>query len=178
MEKAESAMTIDPKFKYEVCGLSGAERIMLCFQCGTCTADCPIARFSDLYKPRRIVRMVQFGLRDKLLSNTHLWLCSKCFNCVDQCPQKVEVASIVMALTNLMVKEKRVIPSVYKALLSNLMKTGYVYIIPESRVKKRSEDGLPPLPKANIDDIIKIFNATGMAAILEDVEVFEKVKIE
>jgi heterodisulfide reductase subunit C len=35
---------IDPKFKYEISKLPGAENVLLCFQCGTCTADCSIAR--------------------------------------------------------------------------------------------------------------------------------------
>jgi len=60
---------IDPKFKYEISKLPGAEKVMLCFQCGTCTADCPIARFDDFYRPRKLIRMVQLGLKDRLLSN-------------------------------------------------------------------------------------------------------------
>jgi len=43
---------IDSKFKYEISKLPGAENVLLCFQCGTCTADCHIARFSDFYRPR------------------------------------------------------------------------------------------------------------------------------
>ena len=61
------AEEMDPKFKYEISKLPGAEKLMLCFQCGTCTADCPISRFSDFYRPRRIARMVHLGLKDRLL---------------------------------------------------------------------------------------------------------------
>jgi heterodisulfide reductase subunit C len=170
------AEEMNPKFKYEISKKHGAERIMLCFQCGTCTADCPISRFSDFYRPRKIARMVQLGLKERLLSDEALWLCSSCFTCVDHCPQGVEIASIVRVLRNLSVKEKGVMPLVYRELASNLLKGGYVYEIVESRHKKRAELGLPPLPKPNLEEIAKIFEVTGSSKILENVKTFEKVK--
>jgi heterodisulfide reductase subunit C len=170
------AEEMNPKFKYEISKKHGAERIMLCFQCGTCTADCPISRFSDFYRPRKIARMVQLGLKERLLSDEALWLCSSCFTCVDHCPQGVEIAGIVRVLRNLSVKERGVMPLVYRELASNLLKGGYVYEILESRHKKRAELGLPPLPKPNLEEIAKIFEVTGSSKILENVKTFEKVK--
>jgi heterodisulfide reductase subunit C len=170
------AEEMNPKFKYEISKRHGAERIMLCFQCGTCTADCPISRFSDFYRPRKIARMVQLGLKERLLSDEALWLCSSCFTCVDHCPQGVEIAGIVRVLRNLSVKERGVMPLVYRELASNLLKGGYVYEIVESRHKKRAELGLPPLPKPNVEEIAKIFEVTGSSKILENVKTFEKVK--
>ena len=159
---------IDPKFKNEIRKLPGAENVLLCFQCGTCTADCPIARFDDFYRPRKLVRMVQLGLRDKLLSNDVIWLCSTCFTCVDHCPQDVGVANIVRALRNLTVKEKEM-PVVYKQLASNVLKTGYAYVIPRLRLKKREEEGLPSLPRANLENLAKLFDITGLSKTLEKV---------
>ena len=157
---------IDPKFKYEISKVPGAEKVMLCFQCGTCTADCPIARFSDFYRPRKLIRMTQLGLKDKLLSNDVIWLCSTCFTCIDHCPQDVGIASIVRALRNLSVKE-RDMPVVFKELASNILKTGYAYIIPGLRLKKREEQGLPTLPKANLESVAKLFDITGFSKTLE-----------
>jgi heterodisulfide reductase subunit C len=170
------AEEMDPKFKYRISKKHGAEKVMLCFQCGTCTADCPISRFSKLYRPRRIARMVQFGLKDRLLSDDALWLCSTCFTCVDRCPQDVEVAGIVRVLRNMAVEEKGVMPLVYKELALNLLKTGYVYLIPESRHKRRESQGLPPLPKPNLEQISRIFEVTGSSKMLENIKTFEKVK--
>jgi heterodisulfide reductase subunit C len=170
------AEEMDPKFKYEISKMPGAEKLMLCFQCGTCTADCPISRFNDFYRPRRIARMVQLGLKDRLLSDDALWLCSTCFTCVDHCPQNVEIAGIVRVLRNMIVKEKGVMPVVFKELASSLLKTGYVYIIPESRHKRREQRGLPPLPKPNLEDVKKIFEITGSSEMLEKTKTFEKVK--
>jgi heterodisulfide reductase subunit C len=170
------ASEIDPKFKYELSEIPGAENLMVCFQCGTCTADCPISRFSEFYRPRKIARMVQLGLRDRLLSDDALWLCSTCFTCVDHCPQGVEIAGIVRALRNLSVKEKGLMPLVSKELASNILKTGYVYEFPKSRIKRREMQGLPPLPKPNLEDVKKIFEITGSIEMLEKTKTFEKVK--
>jgi heterodisulfide reductase subunit C len=170
------AEELDPKFKYEMSKMHGAEKVMVCFQCGTCTADCPIARFSEFYRPRRIARMVQIGLKDRLLTDKALWLCSSCFTCVDHCPQGVEIAGIVRVLRNMAVADKNILPLVYKELATNLMKSGFVYEIPESRLQKRVEQGLPPLPKPNVKEVTKIFEVTSCAGLLEKVQAFVKVE--
>jgi len=157
---------IDPKFKYEISKLPGAETVLLCFQCGTCTADCPIARFSDFYRPRKLIRMIQLGLKNKLLSNDIIWLCSTCFTCVDHCPQDVGIANIVRALRNLTIKEGEM-PVVYKTLALNILKTGYTYMISGLRLKKREEEGLPSLPNANLENLEKLFSLTGLSKTLE-----------
>ena len=170
------AEELKPKFKYEISKIHGAEKLMLCFQCGTCTADCPVARFSDFYRPRRIARMVQLGLKDRILSDKHLWICTTCYTCIDHCPQDVEVANVIRVLRNLSVKHTNSMPLVYKELAGNLMKSGFVYLIPESRIKRREQAGLPPLPKTKPDEIAKVFQLTGLAKILESCETFEKVE--
>jgi len=67
---------MDPRFKYEIRKIPGAEKIMMCFQCGTCTADCPVARFSDSYRPRKLMRMTQLGLKNRVLKSDVIWLCA------------------------------------------------------------------------------------------------------
>lgn len=159
---------INPKFKYEIMEKVGGEKVSLCFQCGTCTADCAIARFCDFYKPRKIARTVQLGLKGRLLSDEALWLCTTCHTCVDHCPQGVEISGIVRALRNMSVKEKGEMPSVFKVFASNIVKTGLVYMIPSSRIKRRELKGLPPLSQANLEHVTRIFNATGFSGMIED----------
>jgi len=67
-------------------------------------------------------------------------------------------------------------PLVYKELATSLMKTGFVYMIPESRIKRREQKGLPPLPKTKPEEISKVFELTGFTKLLESVETFEKVE--
>ncbi len=148
---------LDPKFKYEISAIPGAENLKLCFQCGTCTADCPIARFSEIYNPRKLMRMTLLGMKERVLSSDAIWLCAACFTCVDHCPQGVNIASVLRALRNLAVMEG-IIPQVFTEITKNIKMTGCAYRIPEFRLKKRIEKGLPPLPRTNIEAIGKLLD--------------------
>ena len=165
-EKRIKASEIDPKFKYEIVQMHGGEKLMRCFQCGTCTSDCPIAKFSDTYRPRQIIRMAQLGLRGRVLNSDTLWLCASCFTCTDRCPQDVEVASVIRVLRNL-AAEKGYVPQVFKEQASSILETGYAYKIPELRMKKRETLGLPPLPKGNPESIRKTLREVGLLKHIE-----------
>ncbi|MEM2102220.1 MAG: 4Fe-4S dicluster domain-containing protein [Candidatus Bathyarchaeia archaeon] len=150
----------DPQFKYEVSKMHGGENLLRWFQCGTCTSDCPIAKFSETYRPRQIIRMAQFGMKDDVLKSDTLWLCASCFTCTDRCPQNVEVASVIRVLRNLAAQQGHA-PQVFKDQCASIMESGYAYKIPESRLKKRESMGLPPLPKGNAESICKSLKGTG-----------------
>ena len=153
-QKTIKPSEINPRFKYEISKMHGGEKLMRCFQCGTCTSDCPIARFSDSYRPRQIIRMTQLGLKDRVLNSDTLWLCAACFTCTDRCPQDVEVASVIRVLRNLAAEEGH-IPQVFKDQCASILESGYAYKIPELRLKKRETLGLPPLPKGNPESVRK-----------------------
>jgi heterodisulfide reductase subunit C len=152
--KSVKASEMKSDFKYKISKMHGGEKLMRCFQCGTCTSDCPIARFSDTYRPRQIIRMAQLGLKDRVLNSDTLWLCAACFTCTDRCPQDVEVASVIRVLRNLAAEEGH-IPQVFKEQCASILESGYAYKIPELRLKKRESSGLPPLPKGNPDSLGK-----------------------
>jgi len=139
---------------------------MRCFQCGTCTSDCPIARFSDTYRPRQIIRMTQLGLRERVLNSDTLWLCASCFTCTDRCPQDVEVASVIRVLRNL-AAEQGLFPQVFKEQGTSILETGYAYKIPELRIKKRESLGLPPLPKGNPESLNKVLHGISFLKSIE-----------
>jgi heterodisulfide reductase subunit C len=153
-KKTIKASEIKSDFKYKISKMHGGEKLMRCFQCGTCTSDCPIARFSDTYRPRQIIRMAQLGLKDRVLDSDTLWLCAACFTCSDRCPQDVEVASVIRVLRNLAAEEGH-IPQVFKDECASILESGYAYRIPELRLKKRETVGLPALPKGNPDSLCK-----------------------
>jgi heterodisulfide reductase subunit C len=165
-EKRIKASEMDPKFKYEISKIHGGEKLMRCFQCGTCTSDCPVARFSETYRPRQIIRMAQLGLRERVLGSDTLWLCAACFTCTDRCPQDVEVASVIRVLRNL-AAEKGYVPQVFKEQATSVLESGYAYKIPELRIKKRETSGLPPLPKGNAESIRKSLQGVGFLKFLE-----------
>jgi heterodisulfide reductase subunit C len=165
-KKQIKASEIDPRFKYEIAKMHGGEKLMRCFQCGTCTSDCPVARFSETYRPRQIIRMAQLGLRERVLNSDTLWLCAACFTCTDRCPQDVEVASVIRVLRNL-AAENGCVPPVFKEQASNILELGYAYRIPELRIKKRESLGLPPLPKGNPESIRKVLHGVGFLKYCE-----------
>ncbi len=148
------ASELDPKFKYQLLKMHGSEKILKCFQCGTCTSDCPVARYSDSYRPRTLIHMAQMGLKDRVLKSDTLWLCAACFTCTDRCPQDVEVASVIRVFRNLAV-ENGCVPQVFKDQTASLLESGYAFKIPELRIKKRETQGLPPLPKGNAEKVKK-----------------------
>ncbi|MGD6810913.1 MAG: 4Fe-4S dicluster domain-containing protein [Candidatus Bathyarchaeia archaeon] len=154
-EQPIKASELDPKFKYQLVKMHGSEKILKCFQCGTCTSDCPVARYSDSYRPRTLIHMATLGLKDRVLKSDTLWLCAACFTCTDRCPQDVEVASVIRVFRNLAV-ENGCIPQVFKDQLRSVLESGYAYKIPELRIKKRESQGLPPLPKGDAESVCKV----------------------
>lgn len=68
-----------------------------CFQCLRCSAGCPMLEFMDI-PPNRIIRMVQYGQDQKVLSSKTLWMCASCQTCTTRCPNEVEIAHMMDVL--------------------------------------------------------------------------------
>jgi len=90
-------------FKAKASELSG-ENINLCFQCGACSSGCPLTEEMDLL-PSKVLRLVQLGDNEVLNSNT-IWICSTCFNCEIRCPRGIDIANVMEALRQLMLRKK------------------------------------------------------------------------
>jgi NADPH-dependent glutamate synthase beta subunit-like oxidoreductase len=95
---------VDPEFKHKLLKDVAGETLKLCYQCGTCTAGCPVAHFMDVYRPNKILHLAKLGIRDVPYSNAVL-LCSSCTSCTKGCPQGVRVHSVMRALKNLALEE-------------------------------------------------------------------------
>ena len=67
----------------------GAFDIGACFNCGNCTAVCPLSE-GDATFPRKIIRYAQVGMRESLLSSKELWTCYACGECSETCPRQAE----------------------------------------------------------------------------------------
>ncbi len=103
------------------------ETVRSCYQCGTCSGGCPTSYAMD-YTPRQIVRMIQFGMRDEVLSSSMLWLCASCNTCITRCPRKVEILRLITTLKGMSMREgieaQKEGPAFYKSFLSVLKKSG------------------------------------------------------
>jgi quinone-modifying oxidoreductase subunit QmoC len=86
---------VDPSLLDEI-KTYGAVSPEACFNCGNCTAICPLTDDEHPF-PRGTVRLLQMGLRDRLLENTDPWLCYYCGDCTRTCPKGAEPAETMMA---------------------------------------------------------------------------------
>ena len=154
---------VDPEFKHKVLKVPGGETLRFCYQCGTCTATCPIARFTDVYRPNKIIHLAKLGIRHVVYSDA-VWLCVNCYSCTERCPQGVKVADVMRALKNLAVEEGYS-PDFSKEFANNILNTGIAYSIPSSRLSKRGSVGLPPLPKTKLEDLKRFAEITGFSKL-------------
>jgi heterodisulfide reductase subunit C len=92
----------------------GGEHLKSCFACGACTGGCPASEVDPLYDPRKIIRMILLGMKDKVLSSDMIWLCSMCFTCSFHCPQDVQFVKVMGVLREMAVKEGYAKPSFLK----------------------------------------------------------------
>jgi len=80
------------------------ETLPSCYQCGKCSAGCPMSSAMDLM-PNQIVRLVQLGLEDDIANSKTIWLCASCLTCAVRCPRGVDLAKIMEALRLLTLRE-------------------------------------------------------------------------
>lgn len=83
---------------------SSLQKIMNCYQCGKCTAGCPVADYMDIV-PNEMMRLVMLGEIEKLLSSKAIWLCTSCFQCGTRCPKGIEVHRVFEALRSIALRE-------------------------------------------------------------------------
>jgi ferredoxin len=74
----------------------GTVNIEACFNCGNCSAVCPLSSEGDSFR-RRMIRYAQLGMRDKLLSSKELWLCYSCGECTTTCPRQANPGEFMAA---------------------------------------------------------------------------------
>ena len=73
------------------------EDAFLCYQCGVCSAGCPITFAMDLL-PNQITRLVQLGLEEDISKSKTIWLCASCINCTVNCPRGLDLCRVMEAL--------------------------------------------------------------------------------
>ena len=74
------------------------EKLKYCFECGICTASCPVAELlPEHYNPRILLNSLPLG-DDKLLKSAELWLCAWCYRCHRRCPQDLKLPEIFHAI--------------------------------------------------------------------------------
>lgn len=89
------SVRVDPGIVTELAHYGG-ETAVKCFNCGNCTAICALSK-EDAVFPRRYIRYMQLGVRDKMLESVDPWLCYYCGDCSSTCPREAEPGKLMMA---------------------------------------------------------------------------------
>jgi len=131
--------------------------LFACYQCGTCTGSCPVARFGgEEFSPRNIIRLIMMGDRDAVLHNSLIWLCTSCYVCEERCPQDVKPPEIIVKLRNIASKED-ILPDAWPDIAANILTFGLMNEVGEYENKVRqTRFKLPELPTPDSDTIKKL----------------------
>jgi heterodisulfide reductase subunit C len=163
------AVTPNPEFTKLVID-EGAETLNLCFQCGTCTGSCPSGRHTA-FRVRKLFRLAQLGLKDRILPTDELWACTTCYTCYERCPRGVDTVGIVFALRNLAVKDGYMAEA-HKKTASYLLKFGHFVPLNEKMQTARKGIGLEEIPpttssdKAFVEEIQALAKSTGFDKLI------------
>lgn len=99
---------VNPDFIQEVQAY-GAFDITSCFNCGNCTAVCPLSK-EDTAFPRKLIRYAHLGLTDKLMQSKDMWMCYYCGECSETCPRQAEPGAFMAALRRYVIARQDVTP--------------------------------------------------------------------
>jgi len=97
-------LSLRPDFAEELQTV-GENPALACFNCGTCTAICPLI---SGHFPRKMIRYVQIGAKDKIMENApELWRCLHCGMCTQTCPREANPGEIILELKRYVVAKWR-----------------------------------------------------------------------
>ena len=127
-----------------------------CYQCGKCSAGCPMASESDL-RPHNVMRLVMQDRREQALRDESIWLCLTCETCSARCPNACDPARVIDALREMSLDAgvadmPRTIAAFHKAFLEQVRSNGRLH-----------EMGMVMEYKLRSGDLMKdVTNAPGM----------------
>lgn len=111
--------------------------VIECYQCGKCTAGCPVAEHMDI-RPSVIMRMLQSGDEkemDEILRSKSIWLCLTCETCYSRCPMELDIPKIMDYLRQRSLAERKVhreardIVAFHKSFLNSIESNGRLHEI-------------------------------------------------
>jgi Fe-S oxidoreductase len=83
----------------------------VCYQCGTCTASCPLG-----VQVRKLLRDIQLGAMSEAINDNNVWGCATCKLCELQCPRGVDITDLLHSLRILAFEARKAPPKLEQAL--------------------------------------------------------------
>ena len=133
----------DPDFTAEFID-AGIETVKHCFQCGTCSGSCPSGRRTP-YKVRQIVRKCLLGLKDEVITDDALWMCTTCYTCQERCLRSVKIVEIIKKARNI-AAHAGYMAKAHKMTGVFVMNTGHAVPINDTVKALRKNIGLSEIP--------------------------------
>ncbi len=149
------------------------QKLYVCYQCGTCTAGCPVSRVIADFNPRQMI--LRLKQRDfTILDGFKAWYCSACHTCSEHCPQNIKFSEILMELKNYMAKHGEV-PSGTLTVYKGLGSAGIISELTQSIARRRTSLKLPDLSvdEDTLNEIMKLTELTGWNKIIATAEMPE-----
>jgi heterodisulfide reductase subunit C len=106
------------------------EKARLCYQCGKCSTGC-LFNFAMDILPHQVMKLVQYGQKERLLRANTIWICAACETCTARCPNDIDVARVIDTLREIALDEgvkpaERNIPLFHSCFLGNIQATGRI----------------------------------------------------
>ena len=159
----------DPDFTAEFID-AGIETVKHCFQCGTCSGSCPSGRRTP-YKVRQIVRKCLLGLKEEVITDDALWMCTTCYTCQERCLRSVKIVEIIKKARNI-AAHAGYMAKPHKMTGVFVMNTGHGVPINDATKALRTKIGLPEIPPTThafpeaLDEIKTICKLTGFDELI------------
>ncbi|WP_295590937.1 CoB--CoM heterodisulfide reductase subunit C, partial [uncultured Methanobrevibacter sp.] len=148
----------------------GIETVKHCFQCGTCSGSCPSGRRTP-YKVRQIVRKCLLGLKEEVITDDALWMCTTCYTCQERCLRSVKIVEIIKKARNI-AAHAGYMAKPHKMTGVFVMNTGHGVPINDATKALRTKIGLPEIPPTThafpeaLDEIKTICKLTGFDELI------------
>ena len=159
----------DPDFTAEFID-SGIETVKHCFQCGTCSGSCPSGRRTP-YKVRQIVRKCLLGLKEEVITDDALWMCTTCYTCQERCLRSVKIVEIIKKARNI-AAHAGYMAKPHKMTGVFVMNTGHGVPINDATKELRKAIGLSEIPPTThafpeaLEEVQKICKLTGFDELI------------
>jgi heterodisulfide reductase subunit C2 len=85
--------------------LISGQNLFACYQCGNCTAGCPVS-FAMEIGPHQAIRYTLLGQEEEVLGVNTFWLCASCLQCSSRCPKGIDIARVMDALRLVVLRKK------------------------------------------------------------------------